>query len=152
MSDSDAFDLEALRIGENTLPIAIPPRPPRPRRPKSGEAFLAGPIPWNWLLQAGGLPGCALHVGLVHWRESKMKRTRTVSFCLSHVHDFGKLEGSARRGLRALEGAGLIVVKNNPGQCAVVTILDVATEPSNSGQTSGSCTHELAGTLLLPGS
>jgi hypothetical protein len=151
MNDSDDFNLEKLRIKGDTLPKVTLKRALRPRRHQSNEAFLTGPIPWNWLLQAGQLSGCALHVGIVLWRESKMKRSRTVQFCLSHLNGFGKTPDVARRGLRALEAKGLIAVKQAAGQCSQVTILEVTIPDTNSGQTSGGCTNVVAGTLLLPG-
>lgn len=119
MSDADSFDLEAVRGECTALPAST-----RPPRHKGKEPFLAGPIPWRWIVSAGQLPGCALHVGIVLWREATMKRKRTVRFCSSHLSDFRKSADTARRGLHALEAAKLVSVKYLPGRCLDVTILD----------------------------
>lgn len=128
MNDADSFDLDAVRGNVEALPIAAIAESTRPPRHKGKEPFLAGPIPWRWILRAGGLPGCALLVGIVLWREAKMKRKRTVRFCLSHLGEFGKSPDSARRGLHALEAAKLVSVKYDPGKCLDVALLDVLSE------------------------
>ena len=130
MNATDPFDVERLRATSESMPVKTPTASTRPPRHKGNEPFLAGPIPWNWLIQAGRLPGCALLVGIVLWREVAMKRKGTVKFCLSHLSDFEKSPDAARRGLRELEAAKLVSVKHYPGKCLDVTILDVpADEP-----------------------
>jgi hypothetical protein len=124
MSDADSFDLDAVRIDGDVLPPAMLTASTRPPRHKAREPFLAGPIPWRWIVHAGRLPGCALLVGIVLWREAKMKRNKSVRFCLSHLRELGKSVDTARRGLQALEAAKLVSVKHDPGKCVEVTILD----------------------------
>ena len=70
---TDPFDPAVL-----TLPrVATLPPPNRPPRHRSGEKFLKGPIPWAWLQRAFLLPGKALHVALLLWREAGCRRSRT---------------------------------------------------------------------------
>src|SRR5262245_56577516 len=104
---SDPFDVEALRAPEVDVG-ALAKRPPRrPPRHRQGEKFLKGPIPWTWLERALPLPGKALHVALLLWREAGCRRCRTVRFCLRGALPAGLSRQSARRGLRRLADAGL---------------------------------------------
>jgi hypothetical protein len=114
------FDLEKLRV--SNLPMTVPPSPHPPRH-QPGQAFLKGPIPWIWLVQAGQLPGQALAVGLVLWREAGCKNCRTISFRLSLARQFGMHPDTARRALHALEQAGLIATRCIPGRHLEVTLL-----------------------------
>jgi hypothetical protein len=110
----------------NAAPLVVPPSPLPPRH-QPGEVFLKGPIPWAWLLRAGRLPGRALHVALVLWREAGCKNSRTVPFRLSLAVQFGVHADTARRGLHALESAGLISSRYIPGRYLEVTLLNVST-------------------------
>lgn len=116
-------DPEHFRLPESMTALARPPsRPPR-HRPR--ERFLKGPIPWAWLDRAGRLPGKALAVGLVLWQLAGMARRRTVHVCLSSLGSLGLNEDSARRGIKALERARLIVVRRRPGRGLDVILLEV---------------------------
>jgi hypothetical protein len=103
-------------------PVRVRP-PSRPPRHVAGEKFLKGPIPWAWLATAIALPGRALAVGLVVWFEAGCKNSRTVSVTLPRFGRAGLPEGVARRGLKALEGAGLIAIDRPRGRGLRVTIL-----------------------------
>lgn len=71
------------------------------------------------------LPGKSLHVGVLLWLEAGIKRNRTVRLNLSAMATkIGIHVDTARRGLRALETAGLASVVTHPGQALEVTILD----------------------------
>jgi DNA-binding transcriptional ArsR family regulator len=117
--DLGAFALQA--------PPAESPSPDAPRMPprhRPGEHFLRGPIPWSWIAAAGRLPGRALHVALVIWRESAMKRNGTIAVSLSGTErTFGFDRSTASRGLRALEMAGLVSVIRKAGSNPTVTLL-----------------------------
>jgi len=106
-------------------PLVVPPSPLPPRH-QPGEVFLKGPIPWAWLVRAGQLPGRALHVALVLWREAGCKNSRTVPFRLSLAVQFGIHPDTARRGLHALIKAGLISTRYIPGRYLEVTLLDAS--------------------------
>jgi hypothetical protein len=120
----DPFDVQSLRLpqaGLAALQSRTPVRPPRHRR---GEKFLKGPIPWVWLERAFGLRGKALQVALLLWFEAGCRKSRTVRLCLSGHLPTGLNRQSARRGLRALAGAGLVRIAHAPGQGLEVTLLD----------------------------
>ncbi|HZT83464.1 MAG TPA: hypothetical protein VFA26_24755 [Gemmataceae bacterium] len=128
----DPFDVAALRLPAVDLD-ALRKRPPRglPRH-RQGEKFLKGPVPWAWLERAGRLPGRALLVGLLLWREAGCRKGRTVTFCLTHAREWGCDHQTFRRGLRALAGAGLVTVHRRPGRALSVTLLDA---PAANGRT-----------------
>ena len=120
------FDLETLRLGK--------PAAPRPSRGANRlphhaprERFLRGPIPRNRLQVAMGLPGHALHVGLALWHQAFLcGGGAVVSHSATSMQKWGVSRYSARRGLAALERAGLVAVDRHTGRKAVVTILPVA--------------------------
>jgi hypothetical protein len=116
------FDVESYRLPPSAT---APPRPSkRPPRHQAGEPFLRGPIPWAWLDRAGRQTGRALAVGLVLWQRSGVTGNRTVRLCQSSLSDLGLNEATTRRGLRALEAAGLVAIQRLPGRGLDVTILD----------------------------
>ena len=85
---------------------------------------MKGPIPWAWIARAGPLAGKALYVGAILWQRVGMAKRRTVSLNVSQAPAFGISINAARRGLLALEGAGLVEVRRKPGCASEVTILD----------------------------
>lgn len=121
----DDLDLRSLSAGAS--PLVVPPSP-RPPRHQPGQAFLKGPVPWDWLVQAGQLPGQALHVGLVLWREAGCLNRHTVPFRLSLAVQFGMHQATARRGLHALEKAGLISTRTIPGRHLEVTLRSISNQ------------------------
>ena len=126
MQRPDPFDPAALRAPEGA-PAALPQPPSkRPPRHRRGEPFLKGPIPWPWLAAAARLPGKALQVAVLLWREAGCRRSRTIPFCLSRAGPLGVKEDSARRALRRLEVAGLVSVRHPAGRGLEVTLLDQA--------------------------
>jgi hypothetical protein len=102
----------------------------RPPRHRAGERFLKGPIPWRWIEQACPLPGKALAVALLLWKEAGCERTNAVRFRVSQAVALGFHPDTARRGLSALESAGLVTVRYVPGRCLEVTLLE-ATDDRN---------------------
>jgi hypothetical protein len=79
------------------------------------------------------LPGQALAVALVVWQRAGWQRKRTVRLCLSGELPGGLNQWSARRGLVALERAGLIATVREPGRGVQVTILDAPATPERNG-------------------
>ena len=118
-----ASDLETLRSRTSK-------RPPRHRQ---GEQFLKGPIPWPWMKLAMTLPGKALHVALILWKESGIRRNRTIRLNLSAMAKIGIHPDTARRGLRALASLRLVMVKHHPGQALEVTLLETPAEIADGG-------------------
>jgi hypothetical protein len=70
------------------------------------------------------LPGKALAIGLMLWKESGCARRTTVHFCLSRAVAEGVPITTARRAIRALERAGLVAIERLPGRGLRVTLLD----------------------------
>src|SRR5262249_17514423 len=116
--------VEALRAPGSDLSALARQPSRRPPRHRQGDRFLKGPIPWSWLRHAFPLPGKALHVALLLWREAGCRRSRTVSLCLTSALPEGLSRQSARRGLRQLAGAGLVTVRQRPGRGLEVTLND----------------------------
>jgi len=119
----DHINLKQLSLPEDrSKPVLVSKRPPRH---KPGEKFLKGPIPLNWLAEAGQLRGKALHVAIVLWFQAGLKCLRTVKLSNAVMKRFGVDRYAAYRGLKALENAGLVSVERHAGRLPVVTILDV---------------------------
>jgi hypothetical protein len=117
--------MDALRAPEgavDTQRLQARRKPPRHRR---GEPFLKGPIPWQWLQRALTLPGKALHVALLLWKEAGCRGSRTVPFRLARTAELGIHPDTAKRGLRALAKAGLLSVQYHPGRALEITLLDM---------------------------
>ncbi len=132
MPRDDPFDPEQLRLN-GTGPVNRPQAPRRLPRHRAGQPFLKGPVPWSWVQSAGRLPGKALLVGLLLWKEAGCEGGRTVRFRLAQAAALGIHPDTARRGLRCLEAAGLVRVQRPPGRCAVVTLMEAPTESDRSG-------------------
>lgn len=121
------LDLNQFRLNTDPGGVTNPPKPPGPHQRISGH-FLKGPVPLVWLQNAMRLPGKAVHVGLVLWYYSGLKRTKTLSINLSRLGEFGLTRASATRGLKALQRTGLVLVDSHAGRKPIVTILEVAPE------------------------
>lgn len=93
-------------------------------RHKSGEKFLKGPIPWDWVSMASKLPGKALHVANALWFIAGIKNCRTIALSGKVLRGMGVKRNAAYRGLTALEASGLVSVIKYSGRCPVVTIND----------------------------
>jgi hypothetical protein len=126
MKNFDTADFRApMTMDPGALQNQLPKTPPRHRQ---GEQFLKGPIPWIWLEQAMRLRGKALHMALLLWKESGIRKCRTVRLNLSGTSKMGIARSTARRALRELVNAKLVTVAHHPGQALTVTLLDA---PSN---------------------
>jgi hypothetical protein len=127
MPTTDRIDPDTLRASNHDLAALGDHTSTRPPRHRKGELFLKGPIPWIWLLLASRLPGKALQIALLLWKEAGCKNKRTVRFRLKSAAQMGMSIPTARRGLHALAAARLVSIQRLPGQSPKVTLLD-ATE------------------------
>lgn len=118
MDTPNLFDVDRLRIPDR-MPTGIAKKAPRH---KPGELFLKGPIPWAWLEKAARLPGKALAVGLVAWHLRGLRKTNNFRLEPSKVRSLGLSPRVARRGLKALENAGLVAVDRHRGRSPDVTL------------------------------
>jgi hypothetical protein len=125
--DTPALDLNQIRLPNGW---SVPPKRKPPKRLAGG--FLRGPIPWPWLVRAMVLPGQALAVALILWREAGIEKRLTVSLKPARLRACRILPAARRRAIRYLTAAGLIVTVSKPGRCLEVTILD-APAPERNG-------------------
>jgi hypothetical protein len=119
----DLHDIECLRLASAT--INTPGDKKSLPRHRKGEKFLKGPIPWDWLIHAGKLPGKALHVANVIWFQAGIKNCRTIALSCKNLTDMSVERNAIYRGLAALESVGLISVIRHRGRLSEVTLLDV---------------------------
>jgi hypothetical protein len=115
-----AINIESLVLKPEQL-AALSKRKRRIPRHKRGTYFLAGPIPWSWLLAAGQLPGKALFAGLCLWFLVKCQRSAEVVFSPKR---FGLSRFTSNRALKALESMQLISVIRARGRCPRVTLME----------------------------
>jgi hypothetical protein len=94
---------------------------PERRNDRSG-LYLKGPVPWEWLTAAAGLPGKALIVGLCLWRLAGAMKSRTVTLGNADLEALGVDRAAKSRAVTALEGAGLITVARAPSRFPAVTL------------------------------
>jgi len=134
MSVPDPFDPEAHRLPGSDLQAPASRPVKRPPRHRPGEWFLRGPVPWPWLERAARLPGKALALALVLWREAGRTSCRTVKVSLGRL-TLAVSEQGGRRALRRLEAAGVVSVRRRPGNGLEVTIRD--TPPTGRGGREG---------------
>lgn len=130
MTQVDLFDPARLRLPDHRQSVLSPTTKTRTPRHKPGELFLKGPIPWDWLARAAVLPGKALSVALVVWHLAGLCKSHTIQLKPSKVRSMGMSPRVGRRGLKALEDAGLVSVDRHRGRSPDVTILDASTQNS----------------------
>jgi DNA-binding MarR family transcriptional regulator len=93
--------------------------------------FIKGPLPLNWLIRAGQLPGKSLHVGLVLWYQAGLTKSTEVRCPMSMLtKQMAVSRHSVYRALVALEKAALITVERHPGSCPVCR-LSLEPKPTN---------------------
>ena len=111
---------DRLRLRSRALATSVR----RPPHPKTGERFLKGPIPLNWLEAAARLPGRSLHAGIALWYAAGLARSRTIPLSNISGVRFSLDRNAKYRALAWLEDARLIAVERNPGRAPIVTILE----------------------------
>jgi hypothetical protein len=122
--DPDRLRLPAEMIGEME-------RRRKPPRHRSGDPFIKGPIPYAWMASACRLPGAGLPVAMAYrFHAGRFRFRYGRRWELSDVTKGLRISTrSARRGLHAVELAGLISVSREPGRKLAVSVLDLP-EPS----------------------
>jgi len=120
------MDLEQFRTRSPQKPRRT--RPQQPLRRKRRGWFLKGPIPGEWLSKVVQLPGRALNVAIALWFLAGVAKSRRIKPTWATWQRFGVSPDTGRRGLAALEHAGLVAVDRHSGRCPLVTILEVRDE------------------------
>jgi hypothetical protein len=77
----------------------------------------------SWIIQACGLRGKCLHVGIVLWYLAGVSKSSTVKLTPSRLRRFGIHPETGRRALRTLETAQLVSVERRGHSSPLVTIL-----------------------------
>jgi hypothetical protein len=119
---ADAFDPIGLALDGQ-----VPPFPHRHRSPafRRRGRFLRGPISMSWLERAAKLPGRALHVALAIRHQCNLEKSSTVALSNKHCAALGVDRDAKRRGLEAVQTAGLVIVERKPGRLPIVTIVEI---------------------------
>lgn len=97
-------------------------------RHKSGQHFLKGPIPLDWLCVAARRcgRGSGFTVGIIIWYLCGLSKSRAcIRLKGSVVRRFGLTRYACYRGLADLEKAFLVSVERHPGRNPLVTVLPV---------------------------
>ena len=124
------MDPSSLSLKGHILPPTKESRKRAPRH-KSGEPFLCGPIPMNWLAAASEASGhgSGLGVAIALWYLSGLNhRAKTVKLSGSVLRQMGIERHAGYLGLKKLEKAGLVSVERHAGRLPVVTILSLEVE------------------------
>ena len=118
------LDPDNFRLNQ-PLPAAVSARP---RRRSPRQLYLGGQPPMAWLARAHAAGKAALAAGIALWFKRGLQGGKNVPIRVdsSLRRSMGLTHDQARRGVRALERAGLLEVhRGGRGRCAEVTIVAV---------------------------
>jgi hypothetical protein len=128
------MELDSYRLLDDDVEKLIGVKPKRNSqrlpKPKSGEWYLFGGIPGNWLALAASLGGKSLNVALAIWHVVKLAKGKPARLTTAELAKFATSRQAARRSLCKLEAAGLITVDRQQGRAPRVAILDLNPEVS----------------------
>jgi len=96
----------------------------RKKKTRINGKFLKGPVSWEWLLQAGKLPGKALQIAIFIQHYRGISKSDTISLNLSRIsRELAIDRSTASRALDQLVKAGLVQVQRLPGRKVVVIVV-----------------------------
>jgi len=121
----DTPNPELLALSKSTQKLTFRQAKQKPPQHRSGEKFLKGPIPFNWLCRAAQLSGKSFQVGVVIWFLAGLNKSATVRLGQSVLNEFGVDRHSKSRALAKLMNARLISIQCAAGCAPVITILPV---------------------------
>lgn len=116
------LDPDSLRL-TGALPMVVPASP---RRRSPRQHYLGGKPPMAWLSRAHKAGKAALAAGTALWFKRGLQggKNAPIRVDSSLRRSMGLTRDQARRGVRALERAGLLEVRRGGrGRCAEVTII-----------------------------
>jgi len=122
------LDPNSLRLTA-PLPAVVPASPRRRSRP---QHYLGSKPPMAWLSRAHTAGKAALATGTALWFKRGLQggKNAPIRVDSSLRRAMGLTHDQARRGVHALEAAGLVEVhRGGRGRCAEVTIIEKITEP-----------------------
>jgi hypothetical protein len=123
------LDPDSLRL-TGALPMVVPASP---RRRSPRQHYLGGKPPMAWLSRAHTAGKAALATGTALWFKRGLQggKNAPIRVDSSLRRSMGLTHDQARRGVHALEAAGLVQVhRGGRGRCAEVTIVTDTAEPS----------------------
>ena len=123
------MDPDSLRL-TGALPVVVPASP---RRRSPRQHYLGGKPPMAWLSRAHTAGKAALATGTALWFKRGLQggKNAPIRVDSSLRRSMGLTHDQARRGVHALEAAGLVQVhRGGRGRCAEVTIVTDTAEPS----------------------
>ena len=123
------LDPDSLRL-TGALPVVVPASP---RRRSPRQHYLGGKPPMAWLSRAHTAGKAALATGTALWFKRGLQggKNAPIRVDSSLRRSMGLTQDQARRGVHALEAAGLVQVhRGGRGRCAEVTIVTDSAEPS----------------------
>ena len=118
------LDPDNFRLNQ-PLPAAVPARP---RRRSPRQLYLGGQPPMAWLARAHTAGKAALATGIALWFKRGLQggKNAPIRVDSSLRRSMGLTPDQARRGVHALEAAGLVQVhRGGRGRCAEVTLVAV---------------------------
>ncbi len=119
-----SFDPDKFRLHRSGKPFSKQSPPSSPPKPSSGEKFLKGPIPLNWLIKASSLPGKSMNMAVVLWYISGLTKKSKVSVSNKLASQFSIDRHAKYRALGWLTEAKLISVVTKVGKSPRITLLD----------------------------
>lgn len=93
----------------------------KPRQ--TGDWFIWGPIPGEYVARAARLPGKSLTLWLALWSEHFRRKGKPLRMTRELLHRFNITPDSAHRALEYLERAELLTAKRGRGKLATVQLL-----------------------------
>lgn len=132
-------DIAAYYLRKTEKKIAVPDIAPKQKplkakldlpRPGKGEAFIKGPIPFDWMRTATHCGGRGTEVGLLLWYAAGWQKKNPVRLTAAICKQLGIHPKTSKRVLVRMQGAGLISVEFHRGRSPVVTLMrpEVAVE------------------------
>jgi hypothetical protein len=115
------FDADKFRIAEEDIDSIESKKKYLPK--KGGIVkFIRGPIPLPWITEAVKLSPCALRISMVIWYVRGLRKSETIILSNKMLKEFNLDRHTKYRGLKLLEGAGLIEVERRFKKNPMVTI------------------------------
>jgi hypothetical protein len=122
----DTIDIDDYRMDvEPYEPPPIKKKTKKRRHYEPGKWFIAD-MPGDWIAEAAKLPGRALHVAVTIMYVYGMKRGHEVVLTRYHFNRFHIARGPTKRGLDALQKAGLIKY-TKVGHKTKITVIPIET-------------------------
>ena len=91
----------------------------------SGDRFIKGPIPMEWMRAANTCGRRSVSVAIVIWFAAGLQRSNPVKLSQTVLAELGIPSRTAKRVLERMQSIGIVEVEFHRGRSPLVTILDV---------------------------